>query len=194
MTADAIADPLEDITVAESTTRRIPRPPGGSRSRLRPAALVVGLVMASAAALTACGSSGAATGGVSGIDAAPTGAAATAAPANQIVLSEYKVAMPATTVKAGAASFTITNSGAVEHEVLVFKSDLDAAQFPYDAGAAKFDEAGAGVTSVSDGENIPAGGNQTRTVTLTTPGRYLFVCNLPGHYKLGMFTAVTVTP
>ncbi len=51
-----------------------------------------------------------------------------------------------------------------------------------------------GITLVSDGDNIDPGGTQTRTVDLTQPGSYLFVCNIPGHFKAGMFSAVTVTP
>jgi uncharacterized cupredoxin-like copper-binding protein len=35
--------------------------------------------------------------------------------------------------------------------------------------------------------------DQTRTVDLTKPGRYLFVCNIPGR-QTGMFSEVTVTP
>jgi uncharacterized cupredoxin-like copper-binding protein len=27
-----------------------------------------------------------------------------------------------------------------------------------------------------------------------TPGKYLFVCSIPGHFKSGMFMVVTVTP
>jgi uncharacterized cupredoxin-like copper-binding protein len=36
-------------------------------------------------------------------------------------------------------------------------------------------------------------GTQARTIDLT-PGKYLFVCNIPGHFKQGMYTVVTVKP
>jgi uncharacterized cupredoxin-like copper-binding protein len=55
-------------------------------------------------------------------------------------------------------------------------------------------EDGPGITLVSDGDNLDPGTTQTRTVDLTQPGSYLFVCNIPGHFKAGMFSAVTVTP
>ena len=42
-------------------------------------------------------------------------------------------------------------------------------------------------TLFSDGENIDPSGSQARTVDLA-PGTYLFVCNIPGHFKNGMFT------
>ena len=47
---------------------------------------------------------------------------------------------------------------------------------------------------MSDGENIDSGGSQSRTVDLSTPGTYLFVCNIPGHFHQGMYSVVTVTP
>ena len=35
---------------------------------------------------------------------------------------------------------------------------------------------------------------QQRIIDLSTPGKYLFVCNLPSHFGQGMQTLVTVTP
>jgi uncharacterized cupredoxin-like copper-binding protein len=118
-------------------------------------------------------------------------AAAPASPAGQTIsLYEWKV-IAATTLKAGKASFTISNFGAVPHELLVFKSDRAPSAYPTDA-AGNIKEEGAGVTLVSDGENIAPGGSQKRAVDLKA-GKYLFVCNIPGHFKAGMFTVVTVT-
>ncbi len=37
------------------------------------------------------------------------------------------------------------------------------------------------------------GRHSRETVDLTQPGTYLFVCNLPGHFKTGMYRVVTVT-
>ena len=74
----------------------------------------------------------------------------------------------------------------------MFKSDRDASAYPVDK-AGDIKEEGAGVELLSDGENIDPGGTQTRTIDLA-PGKYLFVCNIPGHFKQGMFTEVTVTP
>jgi uncharacterized cupredoxin-like copper-binding protein len=108
-----------------------------------------------------------------------------------IALSEWKVDI-ASTIAKGSATFTISNAGTIPHELLVFKSDLEASAYPVDA-AGDIVEDGAGVTLVSDGENIDPAGTQERTVDLV-PGKYLFVCNIAGHFKAGMFTVVTVTP
>jgi len=108
-----------------------------------------------------------------------------------IVLTEWKVAV-ASTMKAGAFDFAITNSGTIPHELLIFESKLDVAAYPTQSSGA-IDEEGAGVALVSDGENIDPGGSQQRKITLK-PGKYLFVCNIPGHFPQGMYTAVTLTP
>ncbi|HEY8739770.1 MAG TPA: plastocyanin/azurin family copper-binding protein [Candidatus Dormibacteraeota bacterium] len=106
-------------------------------------------------------------------------------------LTEWKVDAPAS-LKAGQVAVKISNGGQVEHELLVFKSDLEPARYPLDSDG-NIKEDGAGITKVSDGDNIAAGGSQLRTLDLTKPGRYLFICNIPSHFKQGMVQVVTVT-
>jgi uncharacterized cupredoxin-like copper-binding protein len=158
-------------------------------ARLPTLVLLVGLAVGA----TAC-----ATAGTSPSSVPPSASTATPVVTSQptaanptIVLSEWKVAV-ASTLKAGKVTFTITNAGTVPHELLVFKSDLDEASYPKDS-AGDIVEDGPGIDLLSDGDNIDPGGSQTRTVDLT-PGKYLFVCNITGHFKSGMFTVVTVTP
>ena len=120
-------------------------------------------------------------------------AAVSASPAGgqTIGLTEWKVAV-ASTIKSGKTSYTITNMGTVPHELLVFKTDIAPSAFPTDA-TGDITEEGAGVELVSDGDNIDPSGSQTRSIDLS-PGKYVFVCNIAGHFKQGMFTTVTVTP
>jgi hypothetical protein len=106
-------------------------------------------------------------------------------------LTEWKVTV-AGTIKSGKTDLTISNTGVAPHELLVFKSALDPSAYPTDA-AGDIKEKGAGVTLVSDGDNIDPAGTQTRSIDLA-PGKYLFVCNIPGHFKQGMFAVVTVAP
>jgi len=70
-------------------------------------------------------------------------------------------------------------------------SPLAANKYPVDAKG-DIKEEGAGVDLLSDGENIDPSGSQVRAVDLA-PGTYLFVCNIPGHFKNGMFSVLTVT-
>ena len=40
---------------------------------------------------------------------------------------------------------------------------------------------------------IPAGSTRTTTIMFTTPGRYLYICHLPGHEAYGMVGTLVVT-
>jgi len=123
---------------------------------------------------------------------APASISASAAPATaSISLTEWKVVVTGA-IKSGATDLTIKDVGVAAHEFLVFKSDLDPSAYPTDKNG-DIVEDGPGVELVSDGENIDPGGTQTRTIDLT-PGTYLFVCNIPSHFKNGMYTVVTVAP
>ena len=107
-------------------------------------------------------------------------------------LSEWHVAVPST-IKAGTVNLETANFGTIQHELLVFKSDLAPSAFPVDTSG-NIIEDGPGITLVSDGDNIDPGQTQTRTTDLTQPGTYLFLCNIAGHFKAGMYSVVTVTP
>jgi uncharacterized cupredoxin-like copper-binding protein len=102
-------------------------------------------------------------------------------------LSEWKIDTP-THLKAGVYTYDISNTGAMEHEMLVMKTDLAPSALPLKNG--DIDEEA--LPPISDGENIAPGKSQTRTIDLSKPGTYLFVCNIPGHFKAGMYTYVTV--
>jgi uncharacterized cupredoxin-like copper-binding protein len=191
-------------------------------NRRRVGGLVVAALMVSACASTttapqwtfqAAGSPSAAaaasseptSGSTSGATSGPT-SEATAAPAPEssaapigipatgtaIYVSEWSVGLP-TSLSAGQANFSITNIGTIQHELLVFKSDLSPSAYPVDSKG-NIIEDGPGITLVSRGDKIDPGATQSRIVDLTQPGTYLFVCNVPGHFKSGMFRVVTVTP
>lgn len=109
-----------------------------------------------------------------------------------IYLSEWSVGLP-TSLLAGQVNFAITNIGTIQHELLVFRTDLSPSAFPVDAKGNVVED-GPGITLVSRGSPIDPGATQKRVVDLTHPGTYVFVCNMPGHFRTGMFRVVTVTP
>ena len=102
------------------------------------------------------------------------------------------------TVPHGTVSFLVTNTGSVNHEMVILPlADSQLVGTRPFGGDAKIDEAGSlGEASNSGGkgagEGIVPGASSWVTVTLV-PGRYELVCNLTGHYVSGMFTQVTVT-
>jgi len=170
------------------------------------------IFVSSAAMLVACGATGSTPGSQAssaGQPLASPSAAVSAAPsvtpepsvatspsastqtAPAVTLTEWKVTVTGT-IKAGKTDVLISNIGVAQHELLVFKSALAPSAYPTDK-TGDIIEDGPGVALLSDGDNIDPGGSQTRTVDLA-PGTYLFVCNIPSHFKQGMFTVVTVAP
>src|SRR6266566_9955040 len=95
-----------------------PKIPSIARGKGR--ALLMPTLAVAAVSLAGCGSSAT----TAGSTTAPGSSPAVAGPP-QVGLSEWKVDV-ASTIKAGNVTFTIKNTGTVEHELLVFKSDLGA--------------------------------------------------------------------
>jgi hypothetical protein len=84
----------------------------------------------------------------------------------------------------------VTNTGPSGHELLVFHTDLAPDKLPLGPDG-RVDEAGVGVLKVFDsGANIDPGTTKAFHTALAA-GRYVLVCNLPGHYHAGMHTAFT---
>ena len=108
-------------------------------------------------------------------------------PALYLDLSDFKIVSDHATVPAGRVVFGIRNHAAMAHELKVIKTDLDPDKLPVDGGAAK---------AVEDGKagellNISAGASRKLVLELT-PGKYVLICNIAGHYQLGMRVALEV--
>lgn len=104
-----------------------------------------------------------------------------------VELSDYKVVPNVTTVKAGPTKVGIRNRGSQPHDLVVLRTDLAPDRLPYDPGRAKAGEPGL----VGRSTELRAGGTAALTLALE-PGRYVLLCNVAGHYGLGMRAALTV--
>jgi uncharacterized cupredoxin-like copper-binding protein len=125
--------------------------------------------------------------------AVPACSKASAAAPLHVSVKEFRLVPTETSVKAGKVKLTVANNGKVEHEVVAFKSDLPDGGFPMTADKTRVNEDGAGITHIDpEAEEVKPG--KTKTVTLDLkPGRYVFVCNISGHYTQGMHAVVNVT-
>ncbi|HEV2685243.1 MAG TPA: sulfocyanin-like copper-binding protein [Actinomycetota bacterium] len=93
----------------------------------------------------------------------------------------------------GKTTFHVTNTDNVKHEFVVLKTDTPAANFPvtsFEGEADRFDEDAAG-TNVGETGDMEAGVVKDLVINLK-PGHYAVVCNLPGHYRMGMHQDFTV--
>jgi uncharacterized cupredoxin-like copper-binding protein len=100
-------------------------------------------------------------------------------------MQDYRVILGVATVKAGTVRFGIKNEGGMEHSFELIKSDLPFDQLP--TADAKVKEDGL----VKQVKSLPVGRVSTVTVDLAA-GKYVVICNVPGHYQLGMRAALTV--
>src|SRR6267143_6905267 len=117
-------------------------------------------------------------------------APAEGAPGGSQVVAElayYKITVNVPSVKAGTIKIGVRNLGAMEHSFQVLKTDLAPDKLPIDGASAKAKEDG----KVGEIPSIPAGKSSAVTLDLT-PGKYVFICNIAGHYQIGMHTGFTV--
>ena len=121
--------------------------------------------------------------------AACAGPAAEAPAGSQAVaeLADNKITVNVPSVKAGTIKIGVRNVGTMEHSFEVLKTDLPQDKLPVDGASAKAKEDG----KVGEIKSIAAGKSAAVTIDLT-PGKYVFICNIAGHYQLGMHTGFTV--
>ena len=97
----------------------------------------------------------------------------------------------------GQVSFIITNDGTKDHELVALATDTMAADFPivpFDGEPNRFDEDAAGLTNVGEtGDPAMAPGTSLMLTIDMASGHYAIVCNLQGHYAMGMHEDFWVT-
>ncbi len=104
-------------------------------------------------------------------------------------MSEYKITLNTTTVKAGVVKIGIRNLGTMVHDFDLIKTDLPFDKLPIDGAAGKAKDDGL----VKQMTNISPNRVTTLEANLAA-GNYVIICNVSGHYQLGMRAALTVQP
>jgi len=104
-----------------------------------------------------------------------------------VEMTDYKVIANVPSVPAGETKIGVRNRGSQPHDLVVLRTDLAPDKLPYDAGRAKAGEPGLAART----KELRAGGTAAVTATLE-PGQYVLICNVAGHYGLGMRTALKV--
>lgn len=116
------------------------------------------------------------------------GSGAEPVPVDVILSLEATSAQPSA-VEAGPVRFVAQNVDVSLHELVVFATNLDVDELP--VVAARVDPDAATVTKLGDTGEFRGG--ETRMLELELePGRYALVCNVPGHYMLGMVAPLRV--
>ena len=106
-----------------------------------------------------------------------------------VSLKEWSVTPSTTEARDGTIVFKVRNDGSVAHQLIVVKNDLPPDQLPVANGQLA-------TSQVRVLESIdPIAPGATGEVRFdATPGKFVLVCNVPGHYQQGMATSFLVEP
>ena len=166
----------------------------------KPALMLAVPLVICAAALAGCGSTGStdSTAAANAASAAglnqPTGSTGSSSSTSSttkpghtltVALAEYSIKPSATVVAAGKVKVTATNQGQMEHEAVFLKTNTPQGQLKVTNGRVSEKD------SVGEVSNVKSGTPKSNTLDLT-PGKYVIVCNIPGHYQAGMHAALIV--
>ena len=112
-------------------------------------------------------------------------AAAGASGTVNVSFANFKVKPATSSTGAGRTTFAVTNRDSMAHELVIIKTSRKAGDLPMNGDVAS--EKG----KVGAADDIAKG--QTKRVTVNLKkGHYALICNIPGHYKGGMFADFTV--
>ena len=103
-----------------------------------------------------------------------------------VTMKDYRVELSVDTVKAGTVKIGVRNAGGMEHSFELIKTDLPFDKLPT-TGDAKAREDGL----VKQVKSIGVGKVSVVTADLAA-GNYVVICNVAGHYQLGMRAALAV--
>jgi uncharacterized cupredoxin-like copper-binding protein len=179
------------------------------QARFKPTSILVGLAIAALLiTLTLLASNP--QGAHAGVAASPTSPTPTTTPSPTETASpvdtsvflqvnagqaEYSVTSDPTGVPTGSVQLNVTNHGAIAHEFVIMQTDNPPNALLYDDTTQKAVEDAPGQLDVGEVGGEPPfilpGQSNSGTFDLA-PGRYVFLCNIPSHYKLGMYTSFTV--
>jgi uncharacterized cupredoxin-like copper-binding protein len=102
---------------------------------------------------------------------------------------DFHMTLSTNTGTAGKITFHVTNNATdTVHEFVVVKSDLADDALPLGSDGNVIEDQ---VNHLDEVEDIQPGESKDLTMDLE-PGNYVFMCNLPDHYKQGMHASFTV--
>jgi uncharacterized cupredoxin-like copper-binding protein len=101
-----------------------------------------------------------------------------------VTLNEMAISLSESRVPAGKVTFVARNAGKTEHELVVLRMPSSG---NFRVAAFKAEELG----KIGEIDGVLPGKTRRATLALQ-PGRYIVICNVPGHYQLGMRAELVV--
>jgi uncharacterized cupredoxin-like copper-binding protein len=104
-----------------------------------------------------------------------------------VTLKEWKLTPKPLSLTAGKVTFVVRNTGTTEHELIVFKTNTAPNKLPVGKDSRVNEDA----YPMKVDMEVHPGKSRKVTVSLKK-GKYVFLCNLAGHYKKGQYAGFTV--
>ena len=106
----------------------------------------------------------------------------------EVRMGEFYYKPSDATASAGSVAIDAPNEGKQPHELVLAKTDDDPADLPTAADGTVDEES---LDVPGEIPEVEAGASGTGSFELEA-GKYVMFCNLPGHYKSGMYGSLTV--
>lgn len=106
-----------------------------------------------------------------------------------VSLKEWSVTPAMEEARQGTVVFEVRNEGSVAHQLIVIKNDLPPDHLPVANGAIATSQ-----VRVLESIDPIAPGATSEVRFDATPGKFVLVCNVPGHYQQGMAASFLVEP
>ena len=107
-----------------------------------------------------------------------------------VKLNEYKLQLETTSIRR-KVTFQLSNQGKEKHEFVILRTELTPMSLPTDTSVDKIQEEAAGIEHVNEIDGLGPGEQKNLALNMK-PGRYLLLCNIPGHVHGGMVAAFEV--
>jgi uncharacterized cupredoxin-like copper-binding protein len=107
-----------------------------------------------------------------------------------VELTDYDIVLTRPAAPEGPVRFEVENVAEQLHEFVVVQTDLAPDALPTDENG---DVVESELDILGEVEDLEGGAREELELTLEA-GPYVFICNIPAHYRLGMRTGFTVDP
>ena len=108
-----------------------------------------------------------------------------------VTLKDYQIRSSVTSVPAGTVIFNVQSQGPSTHELAVFKTTRPADRLPLSTDGLRIDEDSSLLREAGQLDQVDIGETE-RFILRLSPGTYVLVCNMEGHYLGGMYFSLVV--
>ena len=108
-----------------------------------------------------------------------------------VAIQDFRITPSLSTIRPGAVALLVHDKGPSTHEFVIVRTDLPSDQLPLRPDGLRVDEDSPQLRRVDELSELDIGDRAQLIISLS-PGKYVFFCNLEGHYLGGMHAQLQV--